>query len=165
MLILRLGWMIVLVELQATFWKENLIASQQNSHKSRKNCFWRDPQPANPEPQIDFRLGPSIKDVRTKSWKIDPLRPCGHTINFEKSVAFLHLSNPSCLYWTNSPSPWLQTFMGNPVSVFTLFFILYVLLEHQRKIVGSCDKKLLHCFARANEDQVRPWTGLNGLSW
>jgi len=35
--------------------------------------------------------GPSIKDVRTKSRKINPLPPCpcGHTINFEKSD-FLH---------------------------------------------------------------------------
>jgi len=45
----------------------------------------------------NFTKEPSIKDVRTKSRKIDPLSaicphwlnppcPCGHTINFEKSV-------------------------------------------------------------------------------
>jgi len=58
--------------------------------------------------------GPSIKDVRTKSRKIDslppcphwpkPSCPCGYTINFKKSEVFCtkkcgrpHLKNPSLL--------------------------------------------------------------------
>jgi len=35
--------------------------------------------------------GLSIKDVRMKSRKIDPLFPCGHTINFEKSGGRPHI--------------------------------------------------------------------------
>jgi len=58
-----------------------------------------------------FNWGPSIKDVRTKSRKIDPTCPqnartgpnplppclCGHTINFEKSEVFCS-SNCGGLY-------------------------------------------------------------------
>jgi len=56
-----------------------------------------------------------MKDVCTKSQKIDPFHPCpcGHTINFEKSEVFCtkkcgrpHLKNlPLCPHWTNTFPP------------------------------------------------------------
>jgi len=37
---------------------------------------------------VNVRKGPSIKNVLTKSRKINPLPSCGHTLNFEKSEVF-----------------------------------------------------------------------------